>query len=157
MREDFLRCKPDRKAIITFLNDWGRWRDFRMLADLAEFVSLQRTVREALTSSPEKWLASQYAFPTMKRSRSSEYPYFTMLTDACEVAIRMTTTIDLMRQLKFKTCARHDCGIPFAVTSNHRRAYCSQYCAHLESVRRNRKATLTKQGGGKVVPTATAT
>jgi len=147
MREDFLRLKPDRETAMAFLNKWGRWRSFRALADLSEIIDLQRAVREALTSSPKKWFADLYAFPIMKRSRSAKHPYFTMLTDACQVAIRMTTTIDLLRQLKFKTCARRDCGIPFPVTSNHKRDYCSQYCGHLESVRRNRKATTTKQDG----------
>jgi hypothetical protein len=147
MREHFLRFKPDCNAAIAFLNDWGRWREFRNFTDLSETIDLQQAVREALTSSPEKWFASRYAFPTMKRSSSPEYPYFTMLTDACQVAIRMTTTIDLLRQVKFKTCARRDCGLPFPVTSNHKRDYCSQYCGHLESVRRKRKTTTTMQDG----------
>jgi CGNR zinc finger len=146
MREDFLRCKPDRKAAMAFLNEWGRWRNFRGIVDLSEIIDMQRAVREALTCSPENWFASLYAFPAMKRSRSAKYPYFTMLTDACQVAIRMTTTIDLLRQLQFKTCARPDCGVPFPVTSNHKRDYCSQYCGHLESVRRSRKKTTSKQG-----------
>jgi hypothetical protein len=145
MREDFLRCKPDSKAALAFLNQWGRWRDLRGVADLAEIIDLQRAVREALISPPERWLASPRAFPTMKRARSAEFPYFVIMTDACEVAIRMATTFDLLREMQFKTCARHDCGVPFPVTSNHKREYCSQYCGHLESVRRTRKAI--RQGG----------
>lgn len=147
VREDFLHLKPDSKAAMTFLNEWGRWFELRNVVALSEIVYLQRAVREALTSSPDRWLASQYAFPTMKRSRSPKYPYFTLLTDACQVAIRMATTIDLLRQLKFKTCARPDCGVPFLVKSDHKRDYCSQYCGHLESVRRNRRALTAKRQG----------
>jgi len=104
-------------------------------------IRLQETVREALTSAPKKWFAGHDAFPPMVHSRLAKYPFFCLLTDACQHAIRMTVTIDLLRRLTFKTCARRDCGLPFPVTSKHRREYCSQYCAHLESVRRSRKTT----------------
>ena len=41
---------------------------------------------------------------------------------------------------KTKVCARPDCGKEFPVTSKHKRRYCTQYCGHLESIRRNRKS-----------------
>ena len=47
----------------------------------------------------------------------------------------MTTTIDLLKQFEFRTCARPDCAKPFPVKSKHENDYCPQYCAHLESVR----------------------
>ena len=142
MRDDFLRLKPDHETALAFLDKWGRWRpQFKKYADLSEMINLQTAVRQALISSPDKWFASDYAFPTMVHSRSPRYPYLIMLTDACQVAIRMTTDIDLLGRLKFKTCARRDCGTPFPVTSNHKKNYCRQYCGHLESVRRNRKTT----------------
>jgi len=147
MREEFLRLKPESRTAMAFLTKWGRWRPFRSLVDLAEMIRLQRAVREALVSPSDKWFASVYANPMMRLSCSYRHPsYFTMLTDACAVAIRMTTTMDLWRQLKFATCARRDCGRPFQVKSDHKRNYCSQYCGHLESVRRNRK-TKTKGDG----------
>lgn len=140
LRDDFLSLKGDSEATLAILNKWGRWIPWRNYADMAEITALQRAVRDALTSPAEIWFRSLYASPPKVNSRSSEFPYFVILTDACEAAIRMTTTMDLLRQLKFKTCARHDCNRVFPVTSKHERGYCTQYCAHLESVRRGRKS-----------------
>lgn len=54
-------------------------------------------------------------------------------------AILSTIEIDHLRGAKFGVCARRDCPQFFEITSRHSRKYCSQYCAHLESVRRTRK------------------
>jgi hypothetical protein len=145
LRDEFLRLNADNDATLRFLNKWGRWLPLRAYVDLTEICQLQRRVREALTSSPKKWFASGYASPPMARSGSTEFPYFRILTDSVQAAIRMTTTIDLLRELKFKTCARPDCRVPFPVESKHERRYCTQYCAHLESVRRQRKAASNRR------------
>lgn len=137
MRNDFLRIADNAASAIAFLDKWGCW-SFGEYARLDEIVRLRRAVREALTSPAEKWFAGPYSFPSVWQ-RSSEYPYFTLKTDKCESAIRMTVTIDLLRRVRFKICARRDCGLPFAISSKHKRRFCSQYCGHLESVRRNRK------------------
>jgi hypothetical protein len=147
LRHDFLSLKGDSEAALEFLNKWGRWVRFRNYVDTAEISALQGAVRQALTSPAEIWFRSSYASPPKANSRSSQFPYFVMLTDACQAAIRMTTTMDLLRQLKFKTCARPDCDKPFPVMSRHERNYCTQYCAHLESVRRARKSTSQRTGG----------
>lgn len=141
LRDDFLRLKGDNEGALAFLNKWGRWSPVRGYVDMAEIVALQQAVKDALTSPAERWFRGGYASPPRVNSRSSEFPYFVILTDACEAAIRTTTTADLLRQLRFKTCARPDCGMPFPITSRHERNYCKQYCAHLESVRRGRKST----------------
>jgi hypothetical protein len=146
LRDDFLSLKTDSEEALAILNRWGRWIPWRNYVDMAEIIALQRAVRQALTSPAEIWFRSLYASPPMVNSRSSEFPYFVMVTDACEAAIRTTTTMDLLRQLKFKTCARPDCDKPFPVTSKHERNYCTQYCAHLESVRRSRKSTTQRSG-----------
>jgi hypothetical protein len=147
MRGDFLRMAPNYKGAMKFLSNWGRWRPWLGYADVSEMIRLQEAVREALTSAPKKWFASYAAFPPMVQSRLAKYPFFCLLTDACQSAIRMTVTIDLLRHLTFKVCARRDCGLPFPVTSKHKREYCSQSCAHLESVRRSRKTTTMKERG----------
>ena len=114
LRDDFLSLKTDSEAALAILNKWGRWIPWRNYVDMAEIIALQRAVRHALTSPAEIWFRSLYASPPMVNSRSSESPYFVILTDACEAAIRTTTTIDLLRKLKFKTCARPDLpyGLP---------------------------------------------
>lgn len=45
---------------------------------------------------------------------------------------KASTNIDRM-------CKRPDCAAHFAHTTNHNRLHCSQYCAHIQSVRRDRK------------------
>ncbi len=50
-----------------------------------------------------------------------------------------TTHLDLLRGAKFKVCRRPDCAIPFSVETRHKRKYCSWYCGHIESVRKNRR------------------
>jgi hypothetical protein len=145
LRDDFMRLKHDGPAV-DMLNKWGRWMPHRNYVDLAEIMSLQRAVRQGLTSPAKIWLQSPYAHVPVAKSRSSDFPYFVALTDSCKDAIRAATTIDLLRDLRFKTCARTDCGMPFQVTSKHERNYCTQYCAHLESVRRARKSTTQRSG-----------
>lgn len=138
MRDDFLRMKDDPKKIGRFLNTWGRWVPLRNFVGLSEISELQESVRAGL-EAPEKWFAT-VGFPTMSNSGSTKFPYFTMLTDACQVAVRMTVTIDLLRQIEFKKCARWDCPVLFPVKSQRKKTYCHQYCAHLESMRRGRMA-----------------
>jgi len=121
------------------LNKWGRWNDAEYV-ELPEIIRLQQAVREALTDSPDKWFASQYSLPFNWR-RSPKFPYFALLTDKVEVAVRMTVTIDLLNQSRFQTCERRDCGRPFKVESGHNRKFCSRHCGHLEAVRRSRKTS----------------
>jgi hypothetical protein len=147
VREDFLNLQGDNETALAFLNKWGRWVSCRKYVDMAEIAALQQVSRDALISPADIWFRSVYASPPVVNSRATGFPYFVMLTDACETAIRTTTTIDLLRQLKFKACARPDCVKPFPVTSKHERNYCTQYCAHLESVRRSRKSTATQRSG----------
>jgi len=136
MRDDFLRMSPDEAGAIGFLNKWGQWTG--SYARVSDLVRLQKVVRLALISSPARWLTDHRASPYLWQ-RLPDYPHFAVITNNCETAIRMTVTIDLVRRLKFKICSRRDCALPFPITSKHKRRYCSQYCAHLESVRRTRR------------------
>jgi hypothetical protein len=139
LRDAFLRVAPNSRSALAFLNRWGRWT-LDSHTQLAKLVNFQKTVRQALISSPDEWLIDEFVSGLDSLKRTDEYPYFRMETVECEPAIRATVTIDLLRKARFDTCARPDCGQPFAITSNHRRRYCTQYCGHLESVRRSRAA-----------------
>jgi hypothetical protein len=146
LRDEFLRLNvEDNEATLSFLKQWGRWRQLPNGVDSMRIGELQRRVRQALTSSSEPWFASSWASPPKPQARSKTFPYFINLTDSCEAAICMTTTIDLLHQLKFKICARPDCRAPFRLESKHERSYCSQYCAHIESVRHNREVTAARR------------
>jgi len=137
LRGEFLRTRLDHAGAVAFLNVWGPW-SYADYVELSDLVRLQQSVRETLTGSAAKWLKSSESFPSLWR-RIPEYPYFALRTNICRDAIRMTVTIDLLKKLKFKKCARRDCAQPFEIQTKHKRKYCTQYCAHLESVRRNRK------------------
>lgn len=142
LRDDFMRVNAsDESSVLAFLNRWGRWelRRYALLQGLARF---QQKIRRALVSPPDEWLSSEFNLLNLDADldlqRKSEYPYFTMDTVECKSAISTTVTLDLLRQVRFETCARHDCGQPFPITSRHKRKFCSQYCGHLESVRKAR-------------------
>jgi hypothetical protein len=53
-------------------------------------------------------------------------------------AILATIYVDHLHGTKFGFCKRDDCRNPYKIESKHIRKYCSQYCAHLESLRRMR-------------------
>jgi hypothetical protein len=144
LRDDFLRLASSdvsSASALAFLNRWGRW-ETRRYALLHGLVRFQQKIRRALVSPPDEWLSSEFNLldfdADLDLERKSEYPYFTMDTVECKSAISITVTLDLLRQVRFETCARQDCGQPFPITSRHKRKFCSQYCGHLESVRRAR-------------------
>lgn len=50
-----------------------------------------------------------------------------------------TVQFKLAQGARFRNCARKDCKLPFEITSRHERRFCSQYCAHITSLRRRRR------------------
>lgn len=60
------------------------------------------------------------------------------ITDGMQLLLATIFT-DLVKGLKFKYCARKDCPNLFVIESKHKRKYCCQYCAHLKSVRTQRR------------------
>jgi hypothetical protein len=133
LRARFLSLKPTVENAMAFLNEWGRWNSEKFVG-LTEIVRLQ-----ALTESPAGWFDSDYSALSAWQ-RCPKFPYFSMVTDSAEAALRMTVTADLLDEAKFKICSRPDCGQPFKLESNHDKKFCSRACAHLVAVRRSRKA-----------------
>jgi hypothetical protein len=146
MRDQFLRAKLSQEGARDFLEKWGFWGGAIDVVELAALEELQREVRLALINHDPAWFARKDAFPHAW-GRSVTHPYFVIETNRCETAILMTVTCDLLRRLKFKTCSRPDCRLPFALQTKHKRKFCSQYCAHLESVRRSRRLVKKNQKG----------
>ncbi|MBA3913440.1 MAG: hypothetical protein H0X25_06220 [Acidobacteriales bacterium] len=141
MRGDFLRLECQYESTIAFLRKWGEWD--RGYVQLDEIRNLQKRIRVALTSPAESWFEDSLSVPGLSfpQKRIPHYPFFTIRTTSCKAALCITVTSDLLRGVKFGLCARPDCPQPvFARESNHDRVFCSQYCGHLESVRRNRAA-----------------
>jgi hypothetical protein len=137
MRKEFLRLRPDRKSVLEFLTKWGNWNSEEVV-QLDEIISFQERVRETLTLDSGGWLGNEFLclYPA---DPVSQIPALTIRTDECQRAIHMTVTIDMIRNTKFKICARPDCSEIFQVKSKHKQKYHSQYCGHLESMRRTRK------------------
>ncbi|MGI4981301.1 MAG: hypothetical protein ACRYHB_13020 [Janthinobacterium lividum] len=160
MREEFLHLPESNDALLAFLNRWGNWnfgalsvhsyrfsmREFERLESKPwiECVSAflvwreRKRLREAMLAPPEMWLSNNASLG-FTASRQ-QFPYLGIKAGTCLRAIEITITLDHLRNVKSRICARPDCNNIFTVESNHGKTYCDQYCAHLVSVRRNRSA-----------------
>ena len=139
LREEFLRVTPGIQSWFMFLKKWGRWNSQEFI-EPEDCTQLQKAIRDAVTGSVEQWFADPNVIPSDCR-RSSQFPFLVLHTDKIETALRVSVTDDLLKQTKFKICARTDCGQPFKAESQHDKKFCSQKCAHLEAVRRSRRKT----------------
>lgn len=102
-------------------------------------LHMQDVIKWGLTCGAARWFNSGYSRAGLRGPRPS-FPHFCISAETCREMLWITVTVDYLRGTKFRTCARPDCALPFEIQSKHRRNYCTQYCAHLESVRRNRAA-----------------
>lgn len=156
MREEFFRLKVgNTKTLLAFLNKWGAWCLFtdplttwdRHPRNQATWRPQEIWHRQQLflegVRNPEWWL-SQTATNIVTRHTQNKFPYQMCLASSCEFAMRMTITIDLLNEVKFRICARPDCFNVFAVTDPRKR-YCEQYCAHIVSVRNQRADAKTSE------------
>jgi hypothetical protein len=100
-----------------------------------ELWAFRKNCGDALMKESHEWLTTQKLLALMPRQK---YPHYVLNAVSSQRAISDTITIDLLRKVEFRRCSRHDCPRVFAVESLHRREYCCQYCAHLESVRKQR-------------------
>jgi len=95
----------------------------------------QKECRTGLNKPAEKWLSKH---PLRELYSRHEYPHYLLHATSCRRAILDTIVIDHLRKVQFRLCARADCRTPFAIETRHQREYCCQYCAHIESVRKQR-------------------
>jgi hypothetical protein len=157
MRDELFRLREgDNAALLQFLSEWGQWYAWKGAFGLshgmqpAKIWEERRSFRNALSGTLETWLTEPGNEFSALRPRPGHPPYFSALRPRpgyppyllslrdCGEAIRATITIDLLDRVKFRICARPDCGAPYAVESNHPRKYCTQYCGHIVSLRRKR-------------------
>jgi hypothetical protein len=152
MRGDFFQLKQgNTDGLLKFLNKWGSWQswDSTLAEPVDQIWEKHRRFRAATRGSAIDWLTDENgvneAWLRMFRTRT-EYPYCVVTLSGCEPAMRMAITIDLLKRVKFRICARPDCRSPFPLESEHKRQFCSQYCGHLQSLRKARKeATRAKR------------
>lgn len=158
LRHDFLHLKPSSETLLEFLNYYGKWSGITSprivnwafydprtregnadvlipsLAFESEIREEQTAIRNALKGNPADWLAKS----SLNFGSQSKFPHYVHTDYTCRDAIHTSISIDYLRRVPFRICKRPDCGEPFAADRKGKQ-YCSQYCAHLVSVRRTRK------------------
>lgn len=116
-----------------------------------DFASLQGYLRQMLLS------ADPTLRPPWGRDSTPQYEYSIRFTKTraglqAEVTVSgvfpsmlATVQFKVLQGATFKTCSRKDCRLPFEVTSRHKRKFCTQYCAHITSLRSRRKIQRTRK------------
>jgi len=159
----FLSLNPDdAKAILDFLNEFGEFEPAFTLTfsphrstDLGAYTVVSERITKDEVVQRQDYLRRMLlsadpvlAMPWRKNDVQQCLMVFTRTRAGpqAEVAVRgifstMLATIQfkLLQGAKFKTCSRKDCRLPFEVESRHKRRFCSQYCAHITSLRSRRK------------------
>lgn len=160
IRKSFLQIEQQDVAdLVKFLNRTGVWERGKRSIPLSEFWKDQDTIRYLLTDrKPEEFSASRRTVQmTFERAllealyvQSVYHQRWLPLPPTIELAVfgtrgclYLSVWQDLVRKARFRYCAREDCPdygplkSPFEVTRLDR-VYCSQYCAHLVSLRNQR-------------------
>jgi hypothetical protein len=157
MRDEFLKLRPAIDEIHKFLNTWGIWgwsrgwwavlgsmSNGRVL--LPEWIAEQQEeVRSALKSGSQSWLAQFQRLPAASQT-IEKYPFFKWQAKTIKEALIATVTVDLLKGTKFRVCAREDCSGYFAISSLHKRIFCTQYCGHVVSQRLKRAEAKKAKG-----------
>jgi hypothetical protein len=157
MRDEFLRLDHSIEELVKFLNkhgNWSRrtdprrglWRASVVLPN--EIWGERETIVRDLRAGQGVWFQENRRRPEMFYVRGT-FPYFGRSDSFCKDALETALMVDFLRGIRFRACSRRDCAIPFEIQTKHKRRYCTQYCAHLESVRRNRRKR-AKNHSGKV-------
>lgn len=71
--------------------------------------------------------------------RENKAPKVVITTATLLDAVLLSIITDRVKKAKVQKCARPDCGIVFTSDTRHKKKYCCRYCAHVESVRRDRE------------------
>jgi hypothetical protein len=165
VRENFLGLKTEQD-FLAFLNQYGTFSSSSLVErrwDVEDLRCWQQLFRDYMLRSPATWDKKVGRFaPEMvdfvghilrlsdspsisfswreKLERSSRSgPNLAIIkADNIVGAILATIYVDHLHGTKYKFCARPDCRRPFEVSSKHKRKFCEQYCAHLQSQRQMR-------------------
>lgn len=160
MRDELFKLEESPRSLARFINKWGEWgwpiTSFHRMLSGTEALKLMLGEREprfllpatvwrqreeyraALLGDPAAWLSTKARLGVTHQR--SEYPYLGITVRTCTQAIEATITLDHLRKVRSRICARPDCNSIFTVESDHGKIYCEQYCGHLVSVRRKRAA-----------------
>lgn len=149
VRDDFFGLTT-MTDLLAFLNATGVFH--LHIGGFYDLTIWQDLLGKMLQRNPQRWpeLATAYGAGKLMAVRrvSTFYTRFAWSEGRPSCSIHATTTlaalvatihVDHLRGARFRFCKRPDCGQPYEVTSKHQRLYCSQYCAHFQSLRRLRE------------------
>ncbi len=115
-----------------------------------EFETIQDYVRRMVITRnptlPTPWTVKYFDRPyeiAFGSSRSGSRAH--VLVRGTYRSILATVQFKIAQGAKFRICARKDCRLPFEITSRHTRRFCTQYCAHITSLRQRRKVERTSK------------
>jgi hypothetical protein len=165
--EEFLLDKT-KQEWLDFLNSYGCFGAKLPGASLwgyEEFQSWQVVFKELIQRHPSTWkgwfesvptttklirwaLKRHTEFLTEFRWRGNEHSLVIKANDIL-TAVIATVYLDHLRGANYKFCALSDCRKPFELTSKHDRIYCSQRCAHLQTVRKQREQNRSRKKRGQ--------
>jgi hypothetical protein len=106
--------------------------DYGPLTQFGEAIYLQIVSRINFT------ITFRWATRIAAKGETAERHTASILATDVLTAILATVYVDQLRSARYAICARPDCLKPYEITSRRKRFYCSQPCAHIQSVRRNR-------------------
>lgn len=111
---------------------------------LREFSMIQDYVRRMLTTGnptlPTPWKMRDFERYEIAFAGARSGSQAHVLVRGTFPSILATIQFKLAQGARFRTCARKDCRLSFEVTSRHTRRFCTQYCAHITSLRQRRRA-----------------
>lgn len=149
------------EQIWTVSEETFRWlQGFPQGLSICRDMYLSREEIEAIFSRPgartrdsREWHYAQSVLANRRAKKAHGNPegkqrLIAQVTPATALdAILATVYVDKLRGLELQVCALKECNETFEKQSDHGKIYCSQYHAHLASVRRNRaEAKLRKSG-----------
>lgn len=160
-RDEFLRLrKGDNDALLSFLNTVGllgvftvseedkvcRMKgpdgisysaNYQPCNEVQEIWHIRRLIQgslENLSSETGEYGDFKLRLATLRGTARA-----TITTTTFLEALTLTLRIDRLLGAKVQKCSRPDCGVTFTVASGHQKKYCTWYCGHLESVRKQRR------------------
>jgi len=157
LRAKFFALSETNDALLAFLNETGAWSNGEQVSwpqsirHIHEFPFRVKQVSAIweYRNRLRRALLNKAAFRESFEAKNSEFPVKFKLTattvegiiEAFDTAqaLLASVLIDAARGIRFKMCARKDCDELFPIESRHKRKFCSQYCGHLVSMRRERE------------------
>jgi hypothetical protein len=146
MRREFRATAGDDERLLIFLNRYGWWGE-GYPSRVRDYHELRKDIEDILLMPPRLrttriFLAAHLLrkdFTLQFRWERHRTPVPKVEANGIYDALCLTVQIDLLREVEYRKCKRPDCNEIYEVTSRHHRDYHTQYCAHLESVRKKRR------------------